>query len=261
MSEPRRSSPPFGLIVAVLVLIVVAALVAVLSRRPAEEAPAPATPAPTTEGRATTGQAPSAVEPPDQAGAPAASGAARGAGVGAAGAPAQTGAAGAPPGPSDRRGTAGAPPPLTAQAMMRRAFVAGRSSVENRRGVGDDVSGFDVAGSKGVEVKRAPEIPGRIEFSMQPLRVKPGDRYTLRISLVNEGKKTIEVADLRVRTVVNGKATTEQLKPQVSQVASHQNEIVYELGGAWDRATTSWSLEAVVTSKRQDVYRNRVTWK
>lgn len=261
MSEPRRSSPPFGLIVAVLVLIVVAALFSVLSRRPAEEAPAPATLAPTTEGRATTGQAPPAVEPPAQAGAgaPAGPGAPRGAG--AAGATTQTGAAGAPPGPSDRRGTAGAPPPLTAQAMMRRAFVAGRSSVENRRGVGDDVSGFDVAGSKGVEVKRAPEIPGRIEFSMQPLRVKPGDSYTLRISLVNEGKKTIEVEEVRLRTVVNGKETNTKVKPQLREVASHQNEVVHELTGAWERTTASWWLEAVVISKRQDVYRSRVTWK
>jgi len=260
MTEPRRTSAPFGVIVAVLVLVVVAALVAVLSRRPAVEAPEASTLPPGVEGRATTGQAPPAVEAGAREGAAAPAGAGAAGEAGQAGA-VQGGAAGAPPGPSDRRGTAGAPPPLTAQAMMRRAFVAGRSSVENRRGVGDDVSGFEVAGSKGVEVKRAPEISGRIEFSMQPLRVKPGDAYTLRISLVNEGKKTIEVEDIRLRTVVNGKERTTKVKPQIREVASHQNEVVHELTGAWERTTASWSLEAVVISKRQDVYRNRVTWK
>jgi len=260
MTEPRRTSAPFGVIVAVLVLVVVAALVAVLSRRPAVEAPEASTPPPGVEGRATTGQAPPAVEAGAREGAAAPAGAGAAGEAGQAGA-VQGGAAGAPPGPSDRRGTAGAPPPLTAQAMMRRAFVAARSSVENRRGVGDDVSGFDVAGSKGVEVKRAPEIPGRIEFSMEPLRVKPGDKYSLRISLVNEGKKTIEIADVQVRTIVNGRETTQQLRPQVAEVASHQNEIVYELRRAWERTTASWSLEAVIISRRQDVYRNRVTWK
>jgi hypothetical protein len=261
MTEPARTSPPFGVIVAVLALIVVAALVAVLSRRPAVEAPAPTTLPSSTEGEATTtGQAPSVVEPPTQAGgeAPAPGEPLRGA---AAPGVKGGGAAGAPPGPSDRRGTAGAPAVLSAQAMMRRAFVPARSSVENRKDVGDNVSGFDIAGSKGVEVKRAPEIPGRIEFSMEPLRVKPGDKYSLRISLVNEGKKTIEIADVQVRTIVNGRETTQQLRPQVAEVASHQNEIVYELRGAWERTTASWSLEAVIISRRQDVYRNRVTWK
>jgi hypothetical protein len=60
---------------------------------------------------------------------------------------------------------------------------------------------------------------------------------------------------------VNGKERTTKVKPQIREVASHQNEVVHELTGAWERSTASWSLEAVVISKRQDVYRNRVTWK
>jgi len=112
-----------------------------------------------------------------------------------------------------------------------------------------------------VQVKRAPETPARIEFSMEPLRVKPGDRYAVRIALVNEGKKTIELEEVELVTTVNGKPSREKVKPLVKQVASHQNEVVYELKGAWDKGTRSWALAVSVVSEKKDLYRNQLTWK
>jgi hypothetical protein len=261
MTEPAASRSSFPVVAGVLVVLVLVAVFLVMSRRPEPEPPAATAPVPAAGARgAAAGQAaPGAAQPgqPAQPGAGAAGGeSTQGAEPGGG-----VGTAGGVPLPRDARGTAGAPPALSAQAMMRRSFVPGRSSVENRKGVSDDVSGFDVAGSKGVEVKRAPEISGRIEFSMDPLRVKPGDKYSLRISLVNEGKRTIEIDEVRLRTVVNRKAKTQTVKPRVAEVASRQNEVVYELSGTWDASTTSWSLEASVISKRQDLYTNRVTWK
>jgi hypothetical protein len=160
------------------------------------------------------------------------------------------------------RGTSGAPPPLTSQAMMRRTFVASRTTSESIKGGGSKtLSGFDAKKSKDVQVKRAPEIDGRIEFSSTPQRVKPGDAYKIRVGFVNEGKKPIEIKEVVVATKINGKESRETVKPLVHEVESHQNEVLYEISGTWDKGTTTWSVTAEVLSSHLDAYRNQVVWK
>jgi len=266
MAEQKSPFPVAGIIAGLFAIGVAIALLFWL--QPRAQAP---TPAPVSQPAAppATGAAPiegGAVAEPGAAepGAPGAESATTAAGApskGAAAGRTAAGTAGAPPAPQGQRGTAGAPPPLSAQAMMRRAFVASRSSDESVRGVSKDLSGFDSTAAKEVQIKRAPEVPGRIEFSMNPLRVKPGDTYSVRIALVNEGKKTIELEEVEIVTTVNGKPSRERVKPLVKQVASHQNEVVHELSGAWDRGTRSWSVAVSVLSEKKDLYRNQLTWK
>jgi hypothetical protein len=189
-------------------------------------------------------------------------------------APAVTGGASAAKGPSgvrppDRpstgtqRGAAAAPaaPPLTAQAMLRRGFVASRTASENVRGISKTLSGFDSRKSKGVTVKRAPEVDGRIEFTTTPHRVKPGDKYSLRVSLVNDGKRPIEIREVAVTTALNRKESSTTVKPLVKQVSPRQNEVIHEISGTWDKNTTSFTVEVRVMSDRQDLYRNELVWK
>ena len=159
------------------------------------------------------------------------------------------------------RGTSGAPPPLTSQAMLRRTFVPSRTASENVKGVSKTLSGFDAKKSKDVQVKRAPEIDGRIEFSSTPQRVKPGDKYKIRVALVNEGKKTIEIKELVVTTKINGKENRETVKSLAREVESRQNEVLYEITGTWDKSTTTWSVQAEVLSNSLDAYRNQIVWK
>jgi hypothetical protein len=159
------------------------------------------------------------------------------------------------------RGTAGAPPPLSVQAMMRRGFVPSRSAAENAKGVSKDLAGFDAKRSKDVKIKRAAEVDGRIEFSTTPTRVKPGDKYHVRISLVNEGKRAIDIKELVLTTRINRKESSAPVKPLVKQVAARQNEVIHEFTGSWDKATTSWAIEVRLMSGRLDVYRNELNWK
>jgi hypothetical protein len=154
-----------------------------------------------------------------------------------------------------------APPPLTAQAMLRRGFVPSRTASENVKGVSKTLSGFDSRKSKEVKVKRAPEIDGRIEFSTTPHRVRPGDKYSLRVSLVNEGKRPIEIKEIAVATAVNHKESSTTVKPLVKQVSPRQNEVIHEISGTWDKNTTSFSVEVRVMSDRLDLYRNELVWK
>ncbi len=149
------------------------------------------------------------------------------------------------------------PPPGQA-AGTGRSFVLGTTVVESLRAVGRDLQGFDTSG---VGVKRAPKVEGAVEIVMQPPRVKVGDPYSVMVFLKNEGKKSIEVDEMKVSMIVDGKWTTRPLPPKVKQIAPRQRVLLEELPGVWRDAVSDWAVEAVVTSKNQDVYRNRLTWK
>ena len=286
MPDPvKHSSSSASLIVGLAAAVILALGVGVLvySRQPPAPAGAGATaapasaPPPTVAAEPSADAAPSAAPAAVPAAAPQAAGAGRAPGgssataqptseaaKGSAPGAARSGVAGQPPDKSSlggSRGTAGAPPPLSAQAMMRRGFVASRGASENVRGVSKDLAGFDARKSREVKVKRAPEIDGRIEFSTTPTRVRPGDRYHVRVSFVNEGKRAVDVKEIMVTTRINRRESNAAVKPRVRQIAPRQNEVIHEISGSWDKGTSTWTLEVRMMSGRLDVYRNELVWK
>ncbi|HUG55389.1 MAG TPA: hypothetical protein VMR21_17410 [Vicinamibacteria bacterium] len=140
-----------------------------------------------------------------------------------------------------------------------RRFVLGQTVVESLKPVGRDLDGFDIG--SGVGVKRAPRVEGQLELVMEPAGVTPGSPYAVKVFLRNEGKKSIDVDELKVSMIVDGKWSTRPLPPKVKQVAPRQRVLIEELPGIWRAGVNDWAVEAVLTSKVQDVYRNRLTWK
>lgn len=270
--SPQRSNASASLMVGLAAAVILALGVGVLvyNRQPQASPPAPAPPAAppaSVAAAAPAGGLPAASGAKGAAPAPRPSAGAAPREAPGAAAPSKGAPAAQPP---DRppaggaRGTAGlppAPPPLTPQAMLRRGFVPSRSASENVRGVSKTLAGFDSRKAKEVKVKRAPEVDGRIEFSSTPLRVKPGDKYSLRVSFVNEGKRPIEIKELGVTTTMNRKESSATVKPLVKQVSPRQNEVIHEISGTWDKNTTSFSVEVRVMSDRLDLYRNELVWK
>ena len=151
-----------------------------------------------------------------------------------------------------------APPPPPAGPPVARSFVLGTTVVESLRSVGRDLDGFE---SSGVGVKRAPKVEGQIELVMQPSAVEAGKPYSVMVYLKNEGKKAIDVQEMKVSMIVDGKWSTRPLPPKAKQVRPQQRILLEELPGIWRPGVSDWAVEAVVTSKGQDVYRNRLTWK
>jgi len=82
------------------------------------------------------------------------------------------------------------------------------------------------------------------------------------VYLKNDGKKTFKIASVLVNTMVNGsKAGGGPVSPRAKEVDPLQNVLLEELPGVWGEATTSWSMEVVVTSNRGDTFRNQLSWK
>ena len=161
----------------------------------------------------------------------------------------------APP-TSGRPGTSAEAPPPPAPPRVARTFAFGATSVESlKQGGGKGLSGFDAAG-----VKRAPDVPGRIEFEISPETVKAGDGYQVRVYLVNDGKKAIRLEKMTVSVESDGQRSSRDFPPRSQAVAVHERALLAELPGVWKDAA-SWNVDVAVTSKRQDVYRNQFTWK
>jgi hypothetical protein len=157
---------------------------------------------------------------------------------------------------SGRPATGTEVPPPPAPPRVARSFASGATSVESlKQGGGKGLSGFDTAG-----VKRAPDVPGRIEFEMSPETVKAGDGYQVRVYLVNDGKKAIRLEKMTVSVESDGQRSARDFPPRSQAVAVHERALLAELPGVWKDAA-SWNVDVAVTSKRQDVYRNQFTWK
>jgi hypothetical protein len=151
-----------------------------------------------------------------------------------------------------------APPAPPVGPPATRSFVLGTSVGESLRSVGRDLDGFDTSG---IGVKRAPKVEGSLELVMQPAAVEAGKPYSVMVYLKNDGKKAIDVEEMKVSMIVDGKWSTRPLPPKARQVKPKQRVLLEELPGVWRPGVSDWAVEAVVTSKIQDVYRNRLTWK
>ncbi len=154
-----------------------------------------------------------------------------------------------------RTGRAGAHSAATA---LRKSFLFDLTAAENLKGTPGRLDGFD---TDGVEVKRAAQVPGRIEFEVAPTRVKPGDRFTTRVFLRNTGKKEIKIKEMNVSRAVNGLRTAISPMPRAKEVAPRSRTLLDEMPGVWVADTNTWTLDVAVVSSRGDTYQNQLVWK
>ncbi len=140
----------------------------------------------------------------------------------------------------------------------RKRFVPGRTVLKTEKASGG-LAGFD---SGDVAVQKAPDFFGRIEFEMTPpAGIHPGDGYTLRFFLVNEGKKAIRIQGVTVNTSVNGAGGGSPVSSAVKEVAAQQRAQIGEMSGSWRDGTTSWSAEVLITANKGDSLKNQIIWR
>jgi hypothetical protein len=145
-----------------------------------------------------------------------------------------------------------------------RTFASGKTvaqSIETKAG-GNVPEGFE--DSPGVAVKKgstAAELPGKISFDIEPDSPKPGDRYSVKIYLINEGAAPISVKDMIVTSTRNGRKVSAPVPPQTRDVAPQQKALLLNIPDTWKEDTASWSMEVTVGTVRGERYTNQLTWK
>ena len=123
---------------------------------------------------------------------------------------------------------------------------------------GGGLAGFD---SSGVNLQKAPDFQGRVEYAMSPASVQPGDPWELKIYVVNEGKKAIKIAALDVATLVNGAPSGTGGAPKNREIAPQQRVIVDQLSGTWPAGVNSWRTEVKITAGKNDSLQSQLTWR
>ena len=128
--------------------------------------------------------------------------------------------------------------------------------VATRRARGE-LQGFDTSD---VKQQKMPDFVGRIEFETVPQAPAAGQDFSVRVHLVNEGKKAVRLKAVSLVTTVNGMKTPASITPLVREVAPTQRAMVAEMRGVWGSDVSSWTLEAVVTSDRDETGTSRLSW-
>jgi serine/threonine-protein kinase len=145
-----------------------------------------------------------------------------------------------------------------------RSFVAAKTVAQSieTKATGSVPEGFE--DTPGVTVKRgsqAAELPGKLHFDVDPESVKPGDKYNVKVYLVNEGAAPIQVTEMIVSTKINGRGASGPVPPLTKDVAPRQRTLLREFPDFWKEDTTSWSMEVMVRTARGETYKNQVSWK
>ena len=144
--------------------------------------------------------------------------------------------------------------------LARRRFVAGQTAVQTPKSQkASDLAGFDTGDA---DLRKAPDFLGRVEFEMTPSSgIEPGDAWTLRAYVVNEGKKPIRVGGVTVGTTVNGSGTGGPVPSRAREIAPQQRALVAETAGSWRDATSSWTTAVTVTAGKGESLQNTITWR
>jgi hypothetical protein len=146
-------------------------------------------------------------------------------------------------------------PPVTVPPVTVRALVAGQTAVEAPKKAGKAPAGFDSG-----DVLADRDFLCQIGFEASPASVKPGDSYTIQVFMLNEALKPIRMKSISLTTNVNG-TRTPRTAASVKEAPPHTKTLLGELSGVWVADVTSWSLDAVVSSPKDDICRNRLTLK
>ena len=149
-----------------------------------------------------------------------------------------------------------APPSKSVSLLVpRRPFVPGETVMRSASGK-KGPAGFDTE-----DVSVNPDFRCQIGFDASPPAVRPGEDYTIKVFLLNKGEKPLRLRDLTLTTTSNGARSTRPATPPTREVAAGGAAALAEVSAALEEGTSSWSLEAQVTSPKGDVCLNRITWK
>jgi hypothetical protein len=173
---------------------------------------------------------------------------------------AQTGKAGAISAKAIADAAASGPRPAVTTS---KSFVQGRSEAKAAQSKG--MAGFDdTAGVTVHQGTSAVALPGTIVFEATPQVPKPGEAYKISVYLSNEGAQPIPLAPtIIVSTTLDGRQQRGPVAPATATVAPGQRGLVFQTpsGQVWKDSTQSWVMEVVVTTQRNETYRNTLTWK
>jgi hypothetical protein len=144
-----------------------------------------------------------------------------------------------------------------AASSLSRRFVPGRTSVVAKSGRAD-LSGFDTGD---VRVAKAPDYSGLIDFQVAPNRVKPGDSYSIKVTLTNDGRKNYRLATASLTITQNGDKSGGSTRVPSREIRTKRSITLAEHAGTWERNVKSWRMDVKVTTTHGDEFSCTLSWR
>lgn len=141
---------------------------------------------------------------------------------------------------------------------LKKTFRPGKTQVEGPVQSGGNFKDFD---TREVAIRKAPEVPGRLDFEIAPARLVAGDSYAVKVYLQNDGTKPIKIASMKVTSTVNGSTSVGVLPVKAGELVPKARILIHETQDVWKDDTTSWILDVQVSSAKGDSYRNLAVWR
>jgi serine/threonine-protein kinase len=173
---------------------------------------------------------------------------------------AATPAATAPPVTAPPTTVAVAPPPTTLAPtpapVPGKSFTPGRTTLTGVAVGKGGPAGFDTAG-----VTKPPEFVGQVLFEHTPDTVRPGEPFSVRVVLVNEGRKGVDLKSVSANAYAGGRRIPLTAALLVTELKAGQRAVVTEIQATLPENVPSWLLDVTITSDKGENYRSQITLK
>lgn len=157
--------------------------------------------------------------------------------------------------------------PSNSEAAARKAEVDGRLALMGKRfntgattiiggKTAKGPSGFDLGGGGVVKT----DLSAQIRCTTTPTSVEPGMQYSVRCSILNIGTKPFRLEGVTVTETADGARTPSTGTAPRGDLPPQSDSVILEKSGSW-AAKSSWSLEVVTKTSKEESFRAVYNWR
>jgi serine/threonine-protein kinase len=155
-------------------------------------------------------------------------------------------------------------PKAAPQPAPRREFVESRTEhTPPSKGDESEILGFE--SEPGMEVGEISDsfVPAEVVIEVSPGDAKPGDRYSIRVSLFNTGYRPIRVESLELVSRFGGKTTGkgQRILLSAAEVAPQTTALIYRVDGTWKESLNEGEIETTVALAEGGALTKRLSWR
>ena len=130
-----------------------------------------------------------------------------------------------------------------------RRYVESETAFTSEEPDSERFLGFEMEDRFAVKETVDPSYPAKLIIELDPKDAMPGEPYTIRVSVFNEGYRPIALRELELVNVVGDKATGkgQPVPIQSSEVAPQSTTVLYEISGTWKESQLHGAIEVTVS--------------
>ncbi len=125
-----------------------------------------------------------------------------------------------------------------------------------------ELLGFEREPGLAIKETADPSFPAQLIIELDPVDAKPGEPYSLRVKIYNEGYRVLELSSLEIVSRFEGMTTGKGLAIPVRDplVPPQSTVLVHEIAGIWKEVQNQAELEATVWLANGDRLTKRLSW-